>query len=196
MPDAPIVQAGDPVLRTPAAPVPEELFGSAALEAVVARLWAALEVTPGVGLAAPQIGEGLRVAVVHDLARFHESVPPERLAEREREVVEPYVLVNPTLRLRGTARREFFEGCLSVAGYVAAVDRAHALSVTYRDVEGRPHERTVEGWHARILQHEVDHLDGVLYVDRMTPRTLCAEPTFRARYAGLAFSDAVAAVGA
>jgi peptide deformylase len=190
----PIVQVGARVLRAVAEAVAPERFGSPELAGLADRLAVALEETPGVGVAAPQIGVGSRVVLVQDLARFHETVPPERLAERERVVIDPYVMVNPELEAVGTERRCFFEGCLSVAGYVAAVERAHAVRVRYRDLAGEECVLEVHGWHARILQHEVDHLNGVLYVDRMTPRTLCEASTFQECYSGLSVSDALVAV--
>jgi peptide deformylase len=149
---------------------------------LVERMWATLDAVPGVGLAAPQIGEPWRVVVIHDLPEFIERYSPTQLIERERQVIEPYVLINPVLTAVGYETRTHFEGCLSVEGYTAAVERFHEVEVAYVDPSGDRRRLRASGWHARILQHEVDHLDGMLYVDRMNPRTLCTNDA----YAGLA----------
>jgi peptide deformylase len=173
-----VVQAGDPVLRRRAAEVPADQISSKPVAQLVDRMWKTLDAVPGVGLAAPQIGEPWRVVVVHDLPEFIEHYTELQLLERERGAIEPYVLVNPVITAVGYETRVHFEGCLSVEGYTAAVERFHQVDLTYVDLEGRHHQARVGGWHARILQHEVDHLDGVLYVDRMNTRTLCTTDNY------------------
>ncbi|HEX3541940.1 MAG TPA: peptide deformylase [Acidimicrobiales bacterium] len=175
-----IVQAGAAILRRPARVVDERAIGSAELAGLVAALHAGLAVTPGVGLAAPQIGVGWRVVLVQDPAVFQARVSPERLAQLEREPVEPYILINPEIEPVGPERRSFFEGCLSVDGYCALVDRAWGVRVRWTDETGRRHEAVRRGWHARILQHEVDHLNGILYVDRMYSRTFMTNDNYGA----------------
>ncbi len=138
-------------------------------------MWDTLEVVPGVGLAAPQIGDSRRVVVVKDPPEFVGRLSPSQQAERERVPIEPYVLINPELTVIGSETRAFYEGCLSVEGYVAAVERFREVEVRFVDVTGQVKRERVRGWHARILQHEVDHLNGTLYVDRMDTLTLCAE---------------------
>ncbi len=141
-------------------------------------MWDTLGDVPGVGLAAPQIGESRRVIVVQDLPEFVQRLSASQQADRERVPIQPYVLLNPVLTPLGSEIRTFFEGCLSIEGYVAAVARFHEVEVRFTDVAGQKQRQRVRGWHARILQHEVDHLDGTLYVDRMNPRTLCAESLY------------------
>ncbi len=153
-------------------------------------MWATLAEVPGVGLAAPQIGESRRVVVVQDLPAFHETIPLDRMSERERTPIEPYVLINPRISPVGDATRTFFEGCLSVKGYVGAVERHLEVDLDFVDPAGHEHRRRVRGWHARILQHEVDHLDGRLYIDRMDPRTFCSQEEFP-NYAGMPVDDAI-----
>jgi peptide deformylase len=188
-----VVQAGDPVLRRRAAEVPPDQITSRAVAQLVDRMWRTLDAVPGVGLAAPQIGEPWRVVVIHDLPEFVEHYTRLQLLEREREVVEPYVLVNPVISAVGYETRTHFEGCLSVEGYTAAVERFHQVDLSYDDLQGHQHRARVGGWHARILQHEVDHLDGLLYVDRMNTRTLCTTDNY-AELADLATGEAVDAV--
>jgi peptide deformylase len=192
--EEPIVQVGEPVLRRRAQEVRPDQIGSESIYALLARMRVALRETPGVGLAAPQIGVGLRVALVQDLAEFHAGAPAEHLVEKEREVIEPYFLINPVLTPIGTERRWFFEGCLSVTGYVGAVGRHYEVHVRYLDPAGRTFERQVRGWHARILQHEVDHLDGTLYVDHLERRSLCSAKIFPELYGHLPTDEAVAAL--
>jgi peptide deformylase len=164
-----IVTEGHPALRRVARAVRPDEIGGPALDELVGQLWHELELKPGVGLAAAQIGDDRAVAVVEDKASFHAPIPPDLLRERERVVVEPYVLVNPALESDGDDTTFFFEGCLSVDDRAGVVERARAVNVTWTDLDGTRHERRVEGWHARILQHEVDHLNGVLFVDRAHP---------------------------
>jgi len=166
-----IVQTGAVVLRRPSRPVDPRAIGSAELGAVIAALQAGLTEVPGVGLAAPQLGIPLRVVLIQDPPQYLTRVPEERLAELERSPVEPYVLINPEIERIGDERRTFFEGCLSVDGYCALVERSRTVRVRWLDPDGGRHQEVRHGWHARILQHEVDHLDGILYVDRMFTRS-------------------------
>ena len=126
---------------------------------------------PGVGLAAPQIGVSLRLAVIEDKPENLKEIPADYLKERERKPVPFHVLVNPKLTLQGPAEAEFFEGCLSLAGFTAVVPRARKVRVECLDHQGEPKIIEASGWYARILQHEIDHLDGTVYIDRMRTRT-------------------------
>lgn len=162
-----IVTAGDPVLRRPT-----ERFEGQLEPALLSRFVAALRLTmhaaPGVGVAAPQVGVALRIAVIEDPAPVPEDV---RLARGR--VPQPFrVLVNPSYEPVGPARAAFFEGCLSVPGYQAVVARPAEVRLTGEDERGRPVDEVFSGWPARIVQHETDHLDGVLYLDRAEPRSL------------------------
>lgn len=179
-----IVQAGDVVLRARAAEVPESELGSPALHVLVARMIAAMRAAPGVGLAAPQLGVGKRVIVLEDRPELMGKLTDAELRERERTAFPVRVLVNPSLRVLDDAPRTFFEGCLSVKGWTALVPRAHEVEVEARDEDGRAVRWRVAGWPARILQHELDHLDGVLYVDRMVARSFSTHEHARVRFAG------------
>ncbi len=167
-----IVQAGDPTLRLRAVEVPSELVGTPEFERLVALMVAVMRKAPGVGLAAPQIGLPWRLFVFEDNeARMAKLSPEERLARGR--VEQPLtVIVNPLVAREGGEPAIFFEGCLSVAGYTAAVPRAREVSVTGLDATGRPLALKLRGWPARIVQHEFDHVDGTLYVDRMLARSL------------------------
>lgn len=126
---------------------------------------------PGVGLAAPQVGLSLRLAVIEDKPENLKDVPADYLKERDRKAVPFHVIVNPKLTLEGPADAEFFEGCLSLAGFTAVVPRARKVRVECLDHQGEPKTIQASGWYARILQHEIDHLDGTVYIDRMRSRT-------------------------
>ena len=127
--------------------------------------------TPGVGLAAPQLGLGLQLAVIEDREEYHKDVSAALLRERERHPVPFHVLVNPALEELGDERAEFFEGCLSLSGFSALVSRARTVRVTCLDDHGQEKVIEASGWYARILQHEIDHLNGTLYIDRMRARS-------------------------
>ncbi|MFJ8149652.1 peptide deformylase [Streptomyces sp. NPDC096048] len=165
----PIVAAGDPVLRRVAAPFDGQLEPS-----LLARFVEALRLTmhaaPGVGLAAPQVGVGLRIAVIEDPA----PVPHEVRVARGR-VPQPFrVLVNPSYEAVGAGRAAFFEGCLSVPGWQAVVARHTQVRLLARDEHGGAVDEVFAGWPARIVQHETDHLDGTLYLDRAELRSLAS----------------------
>lgn len=166
-----IVQAGEPVLRARARELSLAELGSRDVQDLIERMRETMRAAPGVGLAAPQIGEPLQIAVVEDRAEYFDGADPAWVAERERQAVAFYVLVNPRLIALDEEPREFFEGCLSVAGFTALVPRARAVRVEFLDRRGEPAVVEARGWHARILQHEVDHLYGTLYVDRMEARS-------------------------
>lgn len=184
-----IVQVGAPVLRARAAEVGPELLGTSMLDALVERMIAAMRAAPGVGLAAPQIGVPLRVIVLEDRDEYIAKVSAEERAERGRQPFPARTFINPVLRMIGPERATFVEGCLSVSGFVALVERALEVEVTGLDTFGRPQAWRVRGWPARILQHEVDHLDGTLYIDRMYPRTFATGENARALYAGRSMAE-------
>jgi len=167
-----IVHAGHPVLRAKAAAVPARALGSPALHELVAEMIAAMRAAPGVGLAAPQIGVDAQVLVLEDTEEHQALLSPEERAERGRVPVPLTAIVNPVLQLLGEPGEIFYEGCLSVPGYAALVPRAREVQVDGLTPEGAPFSWRVSGWPARILQHEVDHLAGTLYVDRMLSRSL------------------------
>ena len=165
-----IRQSGEPVLRRRAQALSAEDITSPAVQELIEWMRETMRDAPGVGLAAPQIGLPLQIAVIEDRAELLSSVRPELLAERRRSPVPFQVLINPRIELSGE-EASFFEGCLSVEGFCAVVPRSLVVRVECLDHNGEPAEFIAEGWHARIVQHEVDHLHGGLYIDRMLPRT-------------------------
>ena len=168
-----IVQAGDPVLRKKARAlsVPEIL--SPDIQKLIASMRETMLKAPGVGLAAPQIGLSIQLAVIEDREEYHHDVPAEQLAERERRPVPFHAIINPSRDAHSSAEKiaEFSEGCLSAEGFVALVPRARRVRVECFDERGKPRVIEASGWYARILQHECDHLQGALYLDHMRSRT-------------------------
>ena len=165
-----IVQAGEPVLRQRARELSSEELGSPEIQRLIEWMRETMRDAPGVGLAAPQVGLPLQLAVIEDPAEVQRAMPPEKLAERGRRPVPFHVIVNPRLTPDGSPV-EFFEGCLSVTGFVGLVPRAVRARVECLNEMGQPVSIEADGWYARILQHEIDHLHGTLYLDRMHTRT-------------------------
>ncbi len=166
-----IVQAGEPVLRAKARELTPEEIRSPEIQNLIVHMRDTMRDAPGVGLAAPQIGLPLQIAVIEDREEFLRGIAPELLAERERAPVPFFVLINPRITSYSKDHAEFFEGCLSVAGFSALVRRPLGVTVEYLDEDAQPHTIQARGWFARILQHEIDHLNGFLYLDRMEPRS-------------------------
>jgi peptide deformylase len=166
-----IVQTGEPVLRELARPLSKTQIQSREIQTLIESLREAMYEAPGVGLAAPQVGIGIQLAVIEDKPDYTRDVEPEYLAERERKPVPFHVIINPRLSMEGPANVEFFEGCLSLPGFTACVARARKVKVDCLDHHGEAKVIEASGWYARILQHEIDHLAGTLYIDRMYTRS-------------------------
>lgn len=178
-----IVQAGEPVLRQRARPLRAEEIQSPEIQQTIAAMLETLRLAPGVGLAAPQVGLGLQLAIVEDREQYQSSWTPEQLRARGRVPIDFHVIVNPELEvLDRNAPAEFFEGCLSVAGYTAQVPRYTRVRVRYLDERGEKQQVEAQGWYARILQHEIDHLNGTLFIDHMKPRTFMSVKNYLDRW--------------
>jgi len=152
----PVLKMGHPLLRQLAVPV--TAFGSADLRELIADMDETMRALSGAGIAAPQIGVGLRIVIfeVRENPRYPHVAPV------------PYtVLANPTLTPLDDSQEEGWEGCLSVPGMRGLVPRYTRLRYRGFTPEGEPIDRVVEGFHARVVQHEVDHLDGILYPQRI-----------------------------
>ena len=153
-----VLRLGDPRLRQRSAEVGEALFGSAELQALIDDLRDTMASRDGAGLAAPQIGMPWRVVIygITSNPRYPEAPP-----------IPETVLINPVLTPLGETSQLGWEGCLSVPGLRGQVRRHQRLQVAWRDPGGGHHQQVVEGFHARVVQHECDHLDGMLFVDRL-----------------------------
>lgn len=166
-----IVQVGEPVLRQRARPLLQEEIDLPETQQLIVWMHETMRDAPGVGLAAPQVGLPLQLAVIEDRPEYSKDIAPERLAERQRQAVPFQVLINPTIVQQSEEQVEFFEGCLSLGGFSALVKRSRQVAVEYWDERCQPRRVEAQGWYARILQHEIDHLHGRLYIDRMEPRS-------------------------
>jgi peptide deformylase len=169
-----IACVGEPVLRDAARPLLLDEIGTDHIRHLIEHMRETLADAPGVGLAAPQIGQSLQLAIIEDKAEYQTTLTPDELKQRERSAVSFHVLINPEIELLATPDLSFFEGCLSLPGYVAMVPRARAVRVRALDEAGCAVEIEAKGWYARILQHEIDHLKGTLYIDRMWSRSFCS----------------------
>ncbi len=152
----PILKMGDPRLLRIAEPVTK--FGTRKLKVLIADMFETMHAVGGAGLAAPQIGVNERIVIFgfEKLARYPDAEP-----------VPPTVLINPTLTPLTQATRGGWEGCLSVPGLRGWVERVARLRYSGFDAAGKPFEREAEGFHATVVQHECDHLDGTLYPMRI-----------------------------
>lgn len=173
-----IVQVGEPVLRQRARELDPGEIQSREIQELIEWMRETMYDAPGVGLAAPQIGLSLQLAVIEDKPEYLRDVAPEILKERERKPVPFQVIINPKLTLDENETAEFFEGCLSLVGFTGLVPRTRRVKVECLDHTGQPKTIQASGWYARILQHEIDHLHGTVYVDRMQPRTFTSLDNF------------------
>ncbi len=158
-----ILRMGDPRLLRVAPAVPEAMFGSPDLLALIDDLLDTMRAASGAGIAAPQIGVDLRVVI------FGGTGPNPRYPEAPE--IPFTVLCNPILEPLSDERTTGWEGCLSVPGLRGEVPRFNRLRYSGRDASGALIDRTVDGFHARVVQHECYHLDGVLYPRRVEDLT-------------------------
>jgi peptide deformylase len=165
-----VVEIGDPVLRERAREVSSEEVASAAIQELIDDLIDTKRATHGAGIAANQVGEPVRVAVVEveEGNPRYPYKPPVPLT----------VMINPILEPVGDETIEINEGCLSVPDLRGSLPRHLAVRVRYLDREGMEHEELKRGLTAGTFQHEVDHLDGTLFVDRADPRTFATWEQF------------------
>jgi peptide deformylase len=151
-----VIRLGHPTLRQVADPVPEELFGSGWLHDLSLKMVRTMTEQEGVGLAGPQVAEALRLFVYW--------VPEDD----DHPGITPTLIVNPEIRPIGADFEDGWEGCLSIPGLRGVVPRHRRIKVKARTLEGDSVSLTANGFHARVIQHETDHLDGVVFLDRMT----------------------------
>jgi len=160
----PIVAYGDPVLKKVGEEIDEDYPG---LKELIANMWETMYEASGVGLAAPQVGKSIRLFIV-DASPFAED---EEYSEKDRKVFENFkkVFINPYIVEETGDEWPFNEGCLSIPDIREEVNRKPKVVLNYLDESFVEHEETFEGVPARIIQHEYDHIDGVLFTDRISP---------------------------
>nr|HEX4316305.1 peptide deformylase [Kofleriaceae bacterium] len=169
-----IVQVGHPVLRQQARPLELDELASPRIQKLIADMQETMRAAPGVGLAAPQIGEPLQLAVIED----------------EQGGVPFHVVVNPIVTVRTEDLVRAFEGCLSFAGFRMIVPRARKVRLEAFDEHGQRYTKVATDWYARIVQHECDHLAGTVCIDRAETRTLCNNDNYTQYWQGKPVEDA------
>lgn len=185
-----IVQIGDPVLRQKARELSKEEILGPNIQDLIEKMKIIMREAPGVGLAAPQIGIPLQLAVIEDSPEYHRHYSEEELMEKDRYPVPFHVIINPKLFLyENSPKADFFEGCLSVQGLNGIVSRAASVRVECLNEHADPIVIEAHGWYARILQHEIDHLNGILYLDRVQTRTLTTHENFDKYYKALSVKE-------
>jgi peptide deformylase len=167
-----IWEVGNPVLRKVARCLSADEIRSKEIQGLIGYMRDTMRDAPGVGLAAPQIGESIQIAVIEDKAEYQKGLTSEQLSERQRVPIDFHAIINPQIELLTPPDVSFYEGCLSIPGLMAVVARSRSVRVTCFDEHGEQKVIEAAGWHARILQHEIDHLHGRLYTDIMKPETL------------------------
>ncbi len=176
MPLLPIIEVPDPLLRTKSAPV-ERLDDD--LKRLVRNMFETMYEAPGIGLAAVQVAVPRRLLII-DLQE------PEAVPEGEEPgppVKRPHVFINPEIVHRSDARKSYNEGCLSIPDQYAEVERPDIVRARWTDEEGRSHEGEFDGLMSVCLQHEVDHLNGVLFIDHLSrlKREMIVKKVIKAR---------------
>ncbi|KAG5668730.1 hypothetical protein PVAND_016657 [Polypedilum vanderplanki] len=162
-----LVQVGDPCLRQVSDPVPEDCLTAPEIKFLLNRLEKVRNDYKLVGISAPQIGINLRIFIAcfdKDAMKTHK---PEVVKAKEMSLMPLTVFINPEIKITDHKKVIFEESCGSVMGYAADVARAYAIEVTAYDENGEKKTKRYSGWNARIIQHEFDHLNGILFTDVM-----------------------------
>jgi peptide deformylase len=174
-----LLQAGEPMLREAARPLSRDEIVSGSVRDLISSMRETLRDAPGVGLAAPQVGVPIQLAIVEDLPEYWSEMPEQELAARERRAIPFHVLMNPHIVRLSEPSLNFFEGCLSLNGFTALVPRSREIVVEWVNEHAEVQTITASGWYARILQHEIDHLKGTMYVDRMHSRSFMSLDNYK-----------------
>ncbi len=168
------MEFGNPILRARAKPVASSFIQKSGFKNLVRQMFYTMHRAQGIGLAAPQIGLPLQLAVIQIGSRKNRfrAEPPERI-----------VLINPKILKTSKEKSYDWEGCLSCMSIRGYVPRYRSIKVRYRDEKGEERVRAVSGFLARVFQHEIDHLDGKIYIDRMEDmKTLVTAREFEKRF--------------
>ena len=161
-----IVQLGNPILRQPAQPVEDNTDISFLIDSLIATATAA----NGVGIAAPQVSQPYRLFIVASRPNSRYPNAPS---------MEPTAMINPRILSHSDQTVKDWEGCLSIPGIRGLVPRYRAIEVEYTDREGKRQHQELRDFVARIFQHELDHLDGILFVDRLDTLDLVTEQEYQ-----------------
>lgn len=163
---------GDPVLRRVSDPVPEDCLTSPEIKFLLNRLEKVRQDYSLVGISAPQIGINLRILIACFDKEAMKNFKPETIKAKEMTLMPLTVFINPEIQIIDKRKVLFEEFCASFMGYAADVPRAHSIEVTAFDETGKKITKEFSGWNARIIQHENDHLNGIMFTDLMDRKTL------------------------
>ncbi|XP_034943806.1 peptide deformylase, mitochondrial-like [Chelonus insularis] len=166
-----ICQAGDPVLRLPCRPVHADEIKCDGFQKFVNHLISVMRKYEAFGLAAPQIGMPIQVIVIETTKEHCEDKLNVKNAGQPIEIVPLQVFINPKMKILDFKTTEYPECCASILGFSAHVPRAKRIKVDALDVFGNPFTWEGQNWSAKLVQHEIDHLRGILYVDKMDSKT-------------------------
>lgn len=158
-----VMRMGNPILRQCAQTLSKEEILAESTQKLVQDLLETMEVEQGIGIAAPQIGVSKQVAIV--------GIPEENSRYPQSESSPLVVVINPVITILDDTTQGFWEGCLSVPGLRGYVERPRKVQIDYMDLNAQPQTIIAEGFLATVFQHELDHLFGKLYVDRITDLT-------------------------
>lgn len=162
----PVIRMGHPNLRVPAEDYPVDQIGSGEFNVLIEDMHETLHAYGGIGLAAPQIDVGYRIAVI--------EIENTQTRYGEIEQTQFDVYINPVITPIADETAGYWEGCLSVPGMMGYVERPQHIRVDYTDRNGEPASKEAHGFLATVFQHEFDHLDGILYVDRIEDKSMFA----------------------
>ncbi|XP_077983011.1 peptide deformylase, mitochondrial-like [Glandiceps talaboti] len=168
-------QVGDPVLRGKAAPVDPAILETEKFQNILDTMVTVMRKEGGIGISAPQIGIGYQIIAL-EYTKAHMSVYPKEIVKlREISQVPLTIFINPKMKILDYSKVSWPEGCQSIKGYTAFVERYQAVQIKGLNPEGKRVTCTAEGFPARIVQHEMDHLQGQLYIDIMDSKTFIDE---------------------
>jgi peptide deformylase len=175
-----IVQVGEPTLRMEAKPLTKDEILSAEIQQLIILMKNSMYDAPGVGLAANQVGLPLQLIVIEDREELIKLLKPEEVKAKDRHPIPFHVIINPKIiYMDKDHQAEFYEGCLSLTGYLGNVSRSLHIKIEALNEKAEPISIEAHGWYARIIQHEMDHLNGKLYIDKMDTHTFTTVENYK-----------------
>jgi len=177
------------ILRQPCRKLSADEIVSDEIQTLIQTMKVTMQRAPGVGLAAPQIGLSMQLVVIEDAEERLKAIDPMILSERQRKPVPFHALINPVIIAHSDNKIAYFEGCLSCLSHIRIVPRYESVTVTCLNEKAEPQEIMAQGWYARILQHEIDHLSGVLNIDRAHPNTEVSFEDYKTKWMYASRSD-------
>ncbi|XP_007906133.1 peptide deformylase, mitochondrial [Callorhinchus milii] len=166
-----VCQVGDPILRSKASPVNTSELHSPQMAKLIRTLVMVMREKNCIGLSAPQIGVPLQVIAMEFTEQIFQTNRPSMRQIKEMNPFSLKIFINPSVRVLDSRTVQFPEGCESISGFAACVPRYHAVEIMGLNEHGQPIVWQTSGWTARIVQHEMDHLNGILYIDKMDSKT-------------------------